>query len=63
MYVFEEVWGLVTAKSFSSTPIDLILEQTINTDASSQRFGITQFRQDNAGPGLISFELLLYRHC
>ena len=31
-----------TAKCFSSTPlIDLTLEQTINADASSQRFGIT----------------------
>ena len=30
-----------TAKSFSGTPIDLTLEQTINADDSSQRFGIT----------------------
>ena len=30
-----------TGKPFSSTPIDLTLEQTINADASSQRFGIT----------------------
>ena len=30
-----------TAKSFSGTPIDLNLEQTINADDSSQRFGIT----------------------
>ena len=63
MCVFEEVWGLVTAKPFSSTPVDLILEQMINADASSHRFGITQFRQDNAGPGLIFLELLLHRHC
>ena len=30
-----------TAKSLSITPIDLTLEQTINEDTSSQRFGIT----------------------
>ena len=30
-----------TNKSFSATPIDLTLEQTINTDAASQRLGIS----------------------
>ena len=30
-----------TAKSFTSSPINLTLEQTINADDSSQRFGIT----------------------
>ena len=40
---FENGWFGInrTAKSSSSTSIDLTLEQTINTDASSQHFGIT----------------------
>ena len=40
---FQNGWFRIkrTAKSFSYTPIDLTLEQTIKADASSQRFGIT----------------------
>ena len=40
---FENGWFGVKriAKSFSSTPIDVTLEQTINTDAASQRLGIS----------------------
>lgn len=40
---FKKGWFAVrrTRKSFSSTPIDLALEQTINADAASQRRGIS----------------------
>ena len=40
---FKKGWFGVkrTKKSFSATPIDLTLEQTINADAASQKVGIT----------------------
>eukprot|EP00794_Sanderia_malayensis_P002176 gene2176-2472_t len=40
---FQKKWFAVkqTMKSFSRTPIDLTLEQTINADAASQRTGIS----------------------
>eukprot|EP00794_Sanderia_malayensis_P015514 gene15514-17096_t len=40
---FQKKWFAVkrTTKSFSRTPIDLTLEQTINADAASQRTGIS----------------------
>ena len=40
---FRNGWFVVkrTTKPFSSTPIDLTLEQTINADAGSQRLGIS----------------------
>ena len=40
---FKNGWFSVsrTRKSFSSTPIDLTLEQTINADSVSQHLGIS----------------------
>ena len=58
---FQNRWfGIMrTAKSFSCTPIDLTLEQTINADTSSQCFGITSMTNSilvrQAGASLIFF--------
>ena len=48
-------------KPFSSTAIDLTLEQIINAEVASQRLGM--FQQGSVGQNRIIYVIALYLHC